>query len=168
MAHVARRLLRDEDYYKDMQARVLAWRDRRQWSVVAGEILDTIGRSSGEGITVTSLRWRLAHRALRHPSVALAYVMQNRRIRRGNRLHNSKIQRLTRFVQSPQQVLSAILPGDWRSDFALTADGLYRKARGQVFSAYAYDPGRGGRGPSIIDLGDALVLYYLTLLWRNP
>ena len=36
---IVRRLLSDESYFREMQARVLAWKDRRPWSAVAGLIL---------------------------------------------------------------------------------------------------------------------------------
>jgi glycosyltransferase involved in cell wall biosynthesis len=42
LADMAHRLLVDDDYFSMMQGRVIAWRDRRQWRVVAKAMLDRI------------------------------------------------------------------------------------------------------------------------------
>jgi len=44
LVHIIRCLLADEQYYNKMQSKVLSWRDRRQWNVVAETMLQEVLR----------------------------------------------------------------------------------------------------------------------------
>ena len=97
-------------------------------------------------------------RASLHPLAAIRFLRENYRLGRGNRAHSTKIKRLRRTAKTAQQVVSLLLGG--QCPYISVVERLYVSAQKQVFQAYGYDMANGGgRRPSIIDFGDALVLY---------
>lgn len=109
-----------------------------------------------------SFRRNLIARGLSHPFAVFRFWRETARIRQGNQAHSTKIRELRQSAKTAQQVVSLILNFHDGNPYASTVEKLYLGARDQVFRAYDYDPEQGGgRRPSVIDPGDALILYSL-------
>jgi Methyltransferase domain len=108
---------------------------------------------------MTSYRWRFLAYGCTHPRAALLFLRESHRLRAGDRGKNAKVLALRKSSQPAIQILTDLIGGGEADRYVEEATRLYDEAASRVSKAYGYSGT--GRKPSIIDLGDAVIIYSL-------